>query len=443
MGGERIRFLTSAADVATVCKNTSAFVFDRVVYELCVRFGVSRAAAEKIHTKPTSQETDIVAKSLQIQNRQLKALHQLNGDFFKQQLHAGEHYDYMLDKYTKSFESLLRPKHLCPTLAEKEANKEKHVSLIHWTRDNFMEVSTEILFGEKIKDTDPDLIQNFLAFDDENWKLWYKWPGGGAMQKAKEKVIGSLERYLKWPRGERAAAAYLMQMIENSQRALDISDRDIATNLMMMYWAATTNSWKLCFWAFAYIMYTPGQLDVIRKEVNMAFDASDQISHQHLSSACPMLDATLSECLRLCNANSSIRIVQESITVGGKNFHPGDRVVCPSRELHSNADIYGPDPSVFDPNRFIRDKTLLRSIHYRPFGSGILLCPGRFIARQTVKVFIALVLHRFEIGLDGEQAFPAKEETKPATGLMSPAQGQDILMRIRVSGSQELGDKNL
>jgi len=142
----------------------------------------------------------------------------------------------------------------------------------------------------------------------------------------------------------------------------------------------------------------------------------------------------LSECLRLCNAASPIRIVTTPVIIGGKRFQPGARIVCPSRELHFDTAVYGPDPARFDSERFIRDKALTRSGSYRPFGSGLSYCPGRFIAKEAVKVFIVLVLHRFEIQLEGEQGFPAMEVAKPTTGLMSPAKGEDILVNIRASG---------
>ena len=119
--------------------------------------------------------------------------------------------------------------------------------------------------------------------------------------------------------------------------------------------------------------------------------------------------------------------------IGGKRFRPGDRVVRPTRQLHYNPDVYGRDPSLFDPDRFTRDKSLVKSESYRPFGGGVSYCPGRFVAKQTVKVFIALVLHRFEIGLASTQKFPAMEETKPTTGMMSPAKGQDVLISVRPS----------
>lgn len=142
----------------------------------------------------------------------------------------------------------------------------------------------------------------------------------------------------------------------------------------------------------------------------------------------------MSECLRLCNGASSIRIVTTPVIIGGKRFQPGARIVCPSRELHFDTAVYGPDPARFDPERFIRDKALTRCGNYRPFGSSLSYYPGRFIVKQAVKVFIILVLHRFDLHLEGEQGFPAIEVARPTTGLMSPVKGEDILVNVRALG---------
>lgn len=159
MGGERICFLTSANDVAAVCKNTSAFIFDRVVYELSIRFGVSLVATDKIHHKPSSEEDDIVGAKLGISNPQFKTLHHLNSEFFKEQLHPGEKYDLMLEKYTTAFEYLLRPGHFPSRASQIKNSDEDCVSLAQCTQDLFMEVSTRILFGDKLQRLDPDFIK--------------------------------------------------------------------------------------------------------------------------------------------------------------------------------------------------------------------------------------------------------------------------------------------
>lgn len=89
----------------------------------------------------------------------------------------------------------------------------------------------------------------------------------------------------------------------------------------------------------------------------------------------------------------------------------------------------------FDPDRFCRDKTLGRCSSYRPFGGGSTYCPGRFIARQEVIVFVAYVLKRFDVellepGKTLSTGFPRVEEMKPCLGVMGPVEGDDLKVTI-------------
>ena len=69
--------------------------------------------------------------------------------------------------------------------------------------------------------------------------------------------------------------------------------------------------------------------------------------------------------------------------------------------------VYGHEDHVFDPDRFLRNKTLARGASYRPLGGGTSCCTGRFLAKQEVRTFIALVLHRFELSSERESSrFP-------------------------------------
>ena len=242
LGGDKIHFLTDAEDVAAVCKNTSTFIFDRVVYELSIQFGVSPEGTAKIHGKPASSEDDVVCTKLQIKNPQLKTLQHLNSEFFKKQLHPGDQYDTMLAKYTKSFDCSLHPKNLRSALPELSGCDRTVKSLLHWTRDTFMASSLEILFGNRIQELDPNVIKKFLIFDEDNWKVWYRWPVPGRTYKAKNSVIETLRAYLNLQHEQRPGATFLIKIIEDSQRALGLSDQDIATNLMIIFWGYVTDS---------------------------------------------------------------------------------------------------------------------------------------------------------------------------------------------------------
>jgi len=60
------------------------------------------------------------------------------------------------------------------------------------------------------------------------------------------------------------------------------------------------------------------------------------------------------------------------------------------------------DPEEFSPWRHV-DKPAATSVHvsnsFLPFGVGKTACPGRFIATYEIKLFIALVVSRWEVSL--------------------------------------------
>ena len=139
----------------------------------------------------------------------------------------------------------------------------------------------------------------------------------------------------------------------------------------------------------------------------------------------------MAETFRYYSASYSIRPVAQATFLGGKFFQKGSRIIAPFRQLHFDRAVYGGDDQTFDPDRFLRDKTLARVASYRPFGGGTSYCPGRFLARQEVKMFVALVLHRFELSSNGEQDFPMIEVRKPTSGIAGPVAGCDITVRVK------------
>ena len=176
-------------------------------------------------------------------------------------------------------------------------------------------------------------------------------------------------------------------------------------------------------------MYDSSLSDRIRKETESAFH-NGNLDLEELSQ-CPILDALVKETLRYYSASYSIRTVAQPTILGGKTFHKGSRIIAPFRQLHFDRTVYGHDGHSFDPDRFLRDRTLARGANYRPFGGGTSYCAGRFLAGQEVKMFIALVLHRFELSLEGEQDFPMIEVGKPTTGIAGPVAGSDITVRVK------------
>ena len=158
-------------------------------------------------------------------------------------------------------------------------------------------------------------------------------------------------------------------------------------------------------------------------------------------SRCPRLEAVFFEVLRLTAASTSMRKVIGPTEIGGKILRPGYRVLVPYRQLNLNEDVFGSDAKDFDPKRFLVHRDLTHHPSFRPFGGGANYCPGRFIARQEVLVFIALVLYRFDIesverSNSGQKAtrgthLPKLSVSRPSLGIMGPADGEDVIVDVK------------
>jgi cytochrome P450 len=96
--------------------------------------------------------------------------------------------------------------------------------------------------------------------------------------------------------------------------------------------------------------------------------------------------------------------------------------------------VWGPSTHDFDPERFLRDKSLARSQNFRPFGGGYTLCPGRFIARKAIYTIVALLFCRYDVTLDQgdiHQKLPRLDDTTAGLGTMAPMPGSDIKLVIK------------
>jgi cytochrome P450 len=224
--------------------------------------------------------------------------------------------------------------------------------------------------------------------------------------------------------------------MENEMRALGISEDDIATMLVTIYWGINTNTRKAAFWLLTYILhYGPEHyIDIIRQETLPAFSPNKSIPDlDYLHDNCPHLDAMWNETIRLSAYSASVRFVTSDTIIGGKILRKGNRLMIPYRQLHFDESIFGVDYPVeeFRHERFIqKGRNLTRSDNWRPFGGGTTQCPGRYVAKRFVLLFVAMLLRRFDVELVTRR-IPAAEEGKPVLGIMSIKDGEDVLVRVR------------
>lgn len=180
----------------------------------------------------------------------------------------------------------------------------------------------------------------------------------------------------------------------------------------------------------AFLIRNPQLLEEIRRETEPAF-ANNALSIDYLKDSCPLLDRVWNETLRHSAYSASVRHLTEDTVIGGRTLRKGNRLMIPYRQLHFDESVFGANAANFEPARFEHNQKLLRSSSWRPFGGGITMCPGRYIAKESVAIFIALALRRFDMEFIGDQAFPKGAEGTPVLGIMSIEDGEDPLVRIR------------
>lgn len=158
------------------------------------------------------------------------------------------------------------------------------------------------------------------------------------------------------------------------------------------------------------------------------------------SALSPYLNAAYEEVLRLANNAMGVRLVTKETIIGDRSLRPGRKLLMPYRQMHLDESPsiwrdYGSSrpASEYDAQRFLRNKDLTRNPNFRPFGGGNGYCPGRFLARREVFVFVAAVLDRFQISLNAcsVQNFPELDLETPTGGILTPKAGHDVIVRAK------------
>jgi cytochrome P450 len=99
----------------------------------------------------------------------------------------------------------------------------------------------------------------------------------------------------------------------------------------------------------------------------------------------------------------------------------------PINALHYNAEVWGQKPDTFTPYRFVDNAKLAKSTSFRPWGGGQTICPGRFFAKRSVNIFVAILLSRYNLEA-GPGGFPKADGAKPAPGMVVVGKGEDVML---------------
>ncbi|KAG6363849.1 hypothetical protein INS49_008952 [Diaporthe citri] len=168
--------------------------------------------------------------------------------------------------------------------------------------------------------------------------------------------------------------------------------------------AAGSDTTAISLSACLYYLYTNrDKLQTLRKEIDTQAAAgrvSDPITFQE-AQALPYLQAVIKEVLRLHPAVGTIlpRVVPPGgLELSGYYFPPGTEVGVNAWVLHQNKDVYGPDPEIFRPERWIgEEKTGLMESMMFAFGGGSRTCLGRNISLLEITKVVPQIVRKFDV----------------------------------------------
>ena len=195
-----------------------------------ISIGVSSSAMDKMWQAPAEGGST---------NPLHKPLVHLVSDLYIKQLLPGEELDTFTATFTGYIDKCLRWETMTGNYVLASTANEMRLSLLSWCGETLVTAVTHALFGEKLLELEPEIVQAYFDFNDDGWMMFYKYPRFAAkkMYAARAKVIDALTSYLQLPRELRQGASWLVQSIEDEQRKLGLDERDMARLLMMIYCA--------------------------------------------------------------------------------------------------------------------------------------------------------------------------------------------------------------
>ncbi|KAL9020795.1 MAG: hypothetical protein Q9185_001979 [Variospora sp. 1 TL-2023] len=248
LAGGTLYIITDPEDIAAVHKNSRTLVFDGYIRDLMAVMDVEPVTVEKLYHVPNKYEMSPAELKV---NPGAKHFINLTHDRYISQLSPGPRLDVLQSRFLQDLVTelhidrlrgalLTSPSSSSPSSSSSGTQRTaKNISLLRMCRNVIVTCNSNLLFGDRLLQTDPDFLEKFSAFDDDNWVMLYKMPRFYAkkVREARQKLGVDFEQYLKLPVSERHGAAELITGMADGMRGLGIKESEIATQLFLVHWS--------------------------------------------------------------------------------------------------------------------------------------------------------------------------------------------------------------
>ncbi|KAH7115907.1 cytochrome P450, partial [Dendryphion nanum] len=406
VGGETIYVATSAQDVNTIWKSSAAISLDPISVDMYKQGGLLHFTTP-FDLHPHAQYNIKNPKPLSPNNQVL--------DYHRQQNTLGPNLEEMMSNHIVpslfkhlDFAFLKTAQELSyPTVLTHNGDDSFTISLLGLCISTFIRAETDAFWGPALLRLHPELIDAFIDWEYVNWKLLFGLPHmfSKDMLAARDTIMGCFADYFTLPREKREGASFFVTETESTMREVGFGDEEMGKFFLFHYWATVGNVYKLAFWLTAYLVQDQELVERIREEVSPAVSLDGTVDETFLQTKCSQLDALINEALRLTVTSPLGRVVMEDTVMGGKVLKKGHKIMLSIQGMHHDPSLWGPESSSLNPTRFLENPKMAKNPTFRPWGGGHSLCPGRHLARRSVMAFVAVLLKKYEVGVEG-RGFP-------------------------------------
>lgn len=223
-----------------------------------------------------------------------------------------------------------------------------------------------------------------------------------------------------------------------------LSEKDRNGTLTGVLWGSLGNTIPAVFWFLFYVLRDKKAIENIKQEIDTYLpmfsldnDVDDSIINQwtiEKLNSCIYLESAVNETLRLVGASLITRKCNQQTQLV---LHDGHTLhVKPNETIAWFAAITHRDPNIFpNPNEFIFDRFLYKHAEtfpgFIPFGGGKSMCPGRFFAKNEIKICIAMLLRYMEYKFVDLEIIPIQKKQRIGFGVAPPSEDIPIMYRYK------------
>ncbi|XP_028116473.1 cytochrome P450 714C2-like [Camellia sinensis] len=228
---------------------------------------------------------------------------------------------------------------------------------------------------------------------------------------------------------EHSSKVDVLQAIINGAKmsapGLAAAEQLIVDNCKNVYLAGLESTANTAAWTLMLLATHPEWQDRARAEV--AEVCGESLPDATMLGKMKVLTSVIQESLRLYPPGPFIaRETLEDMKFGDLEIPKGVGVWVAVMPLHHDPELWGPDPSKFNPDRFANGIGSACKIPqaYIPFGNGPHICAGQLFAMLEIKVVLAIILSKFSFSLDANYVHSPVMEN-----IIRPGHGVNLIMQ--------------